>query len=244
MSDDLRAVVLLSGGLDSATTLAIARSEGRKVWAMSFAYGQRHAAELACARFQARAQGVVSHQVIDLSDFGRIVADATALVTHSPHDVPDRATGSEDEIPITYVPARNTVFLSYGLALAEAVDATEIWIGANAVDYSGYPDCRPDFLEAFERVANLGTRAGREHPEGAAIRIRAPLVERTKAEIVRTAMELGVDLGRTVSCYAPRGTPSAPLACGTCPSCRIRLAGFAAAGYQDPAAYVATAPSS
>ncbi len=230
------AVVLLSGGLDSATVLALARAEGRSVVALSFDYGQRHGAELACARHQARVQGALDHVVVDLTDFGRIVARATALVRGGDLAVPHEPV-PEDRIPVTYVPARNTVFLGYGLAMAEATGAREIWIGANAVDYSGYPDCRPDFLRAFERVANLGTRVGREHPTGRGITVRAPLVDWPKDRIVRTGLDLGVDFSRTVSCYDPRGSADAPRACGTCPSCRIRLAAFAAAGSEDPAAY-------
>ncbi len=234
MTRSTRAVVLLSGGLDSATTLALARARGRTVVAVSFAYGQRHDLELRCARAQARAQGVARHHVIDLSTFGSIVAPATSLLRASPHSVPRE--GPPGGVPNTYVPARNTLFLAYGLAVAEAASATEIWIGANAVDYSGYPDCRPDFLEAFERVANLGTKAGRAAAGGRAIRIEAPLLSRTKAQIVTLGIELGVDFAQTFSCYDPAGDDP-PVACGTCPSCRIRLAGFARAGHADPIPY-------
>ncbi len=234
MTGSTRAVVLLSGGLDSATTLALARARGRTVVAVTFAYGQRHDLELRCARAQARAQGVARHHVIDLFTFGSIVAPATSLLRASPHSVPrEDPTGG---IPNTYVPARNTLFLAYGLAVAEAASATEIWIGANAVDYSGYPDCRPDFLEAFERVANLGTKAGRAAPDGRGIRIEAPLLTQTKAQIVALGLELGVDFAQTFSCYDPVGDDP-PVACGVCPSCRIRLAGFARARHPDPLPY-------
>lgn len=228
MGEKPRAVVLLSGGLDSATCLAIAQTEGYEAYALSFAYGQRHAAELEAARSMARALGAASHHVatIDLRAFGgsALTADIAVPKTASPE-----AIGRE--IPVTYVPARNTVFLSFALAWAEVLGARDLFIGVNALDYSGYPDCRPEFLEAFERVANLGTRAG---VEGERFRIHAPLLRLTKAEIVRRGLALGVDYGLTRSCYDPD-----PLgrACGQCDSCVLRRKGFAEAGVPDPTTY-------
>lgn len=219
-----RAVVLVSGGLDSATVLAIAKHEGYACHAMSFDYGQRHGVELVAARQVADALGAVEHRVVkvDLAAFGGSALTDPALV------VPEVPTTG---IPITYVPARNTVFLSLALAWAETLTARHLFIGVNAVDYSGYPDCRPAFIAAFERMANLGTRIG---VEGERIEIHTPLIDLTKAEIIRRGTELGVDYAATVSCYQPN--PSGE-ACGLCDSCRIRRAGFDAAGQVDPTRY-------
>jgi len=219
------AVVLLSGGLDSATCLAIARAEGYDCHALSFAYGQRHEAELAAARRVAAALGAAQHRVmtIDLAAFGgSALTDTSIAVPEAP------STG----IPVTYVPARNTIFLAMALAWSEVLGARDVYIGVNAVDYSGYPDCRPAFIEAFERMANLATRAGVE--EGAPLRIRAPLIHLSKAEIIRRGQALGVDYALTVSCYQ---ADAAGRACGRCDSCRLRREGFAAAGLPDPTRY-------
>jgi 7-cyano-7-deazaguanine synthase len=225
------AVVLLSGGLDSATALAIARSRGFASHALTIAYGQRHAVEVTAAARVARSLGAASHRVftLDLAAFG-----GSALVGDGaiPLDRPEqeRAEG----IPITYVPARNTVFLALALAWAEVQQAFDLFIGVNAVDYSGYPDCRPEFVAAFERLANLATKAG---VEGAGrFRVHAPLVKMTKAEIIREGLRLGVDYGLTHSCYAPAADGAA---CGRCDSCQIRRAGFQAAGVPDPTRYAA-----
>lgn len=220
------AIVLLSGGLDSATCLAIARAEGFACHALSFAYGQRHDAELAAAARVAAALGAATHRVmqIDLAAFGgSALTDPAIAVPESP------TTG----IPVTYVPARNTVFLACALALAEVRGASDIFIGVNAVDYSGYPDCRPEYIAAFERMARLATRAGVEG-QGDGLRIRAPLIQWSKAEIVRRGTELGVDYSLTVSCYQ---AASDGAACGRCDACRLRAAGFAAASLPDPTRY-------
>lgn len=224
MSAPRRAVVLLSGGLDSATAAAIARGEGFDLYALTIAYGQRHAREIESARAVARVLGVVRHVElqVDLSAFG-----GSALT--GPIEVPkDRDLLAED-IPVTYVPARNTVFLSLAMAWAEALGARDIYIGVNVLDYSGYPDCRPEFIEAFERLAALATKAG---VEGEELRVHAPLIRMTKAEIIRRGVELGVDYGLTHSCYDP-GPSGRP--CGRCDSCRLRARGFAEAGVVDPA---------
>jgi 7-cyano-7-deazaguanine synthase len=219
------AVVLVSGGLDSATCLAIARSEGFRCFALSFAYGQRHAAELQAAGHVARMLGAEQHRVmnIDLAAFGG------SALTDPGIAVPEQATSG---IPVTYVPARNTVFLSLALAWAEVLGAKDIFIGVNAVDYSGYPDCRPEFVAAFEQVANLATRAGVE--DVGRMRIRTPLIELSKAEIVRRGIALGVDFAATVSCYQ---ADASGRACGRCDSCRLRREGFAAARLPDPTRY-------
>lgn len=221
----MKAVILLSGGLDSATVLAIAKSEGRECLALSIVYGQRHHVEIEAAKRVAAAIGVVEHDIhtLDLRVFG-----ASALT--SDIDVPKDAAGASG-IPVTYVPARNTIFLSLALGYAEARDAAEIWIGVNALDYSGYPDCRPEFIDAFQQVIWKGTRSGVEHHEP---RLVAPLLHMTKAEIIRRGMELGVDYGITHSCYdpAPDGR-----ACGHCDSCILRRKGFEDAGVQDPTVY-------
>jgi 7-cyano-7-deazaguanine synthase len=223
------AVVLLSGGLDSATTAAIARAEGFELFALSIDYGQRHRFELDAARRVAASIGVARHVIasVGLDQFG-----GSALTDQI--DVPlDR----DDEqiahgIPVTYVPARNTVFLSLALGYAEVVGAADLFIGVNAVDYSGYPDCRPEFIAAFEKLANLATKAGVENTM--TFRIHTPLIRMTKAEIIRRGTELGVDYGLTHSCYAPN---EAGIACGRCDACRLRLKGFAEAGLADPIAY-------
>ena len=220
-----RAVVLLSGGLDSATTLAIARKQGFACHALSFRYGQRHAQELACARRVAKTLGAVDHKVatIDLRAFG-----GSALTADIPVPKGRSARAIGHGIPVTYVPARNTVFLSFALAWAETLGATDIFIGVNALDYSGYPDCRREYIRAFERMANLATRAG---VEGGRFRIHTPLISMSKAQIVRTGLKLGVDYGMTSSCYdpSPRGRP-----CGRCDACQLRRKGFAEAGTPDP----------
>lgn len=224
MSETARAVVLVSGGLDSATVLAIAREAGFECHALSFAYGQRHAVELDAARRVAGHLGAASHRImnIELGVFGG------SALTDLSIDVPETPVSG---IPVTYVPARNTVFLSFALGLAEVLDARDIFIGVNAVDYSGYPDCRPEFIRAFERMAALATRAG---VEGEPVSIHAPLIELSKADIIRRGVALGVDYGATVSCYQP---DEAGAACGRCDSCRLRRAGFAAAGVSDPTRY-------
>jgi 7-cyano-7-deazaguanine synthase len=221
------AVVLVSGGLDSATCLAIARSEGFRCHALSFRYGQRHAAELDAAARVAMQLGAVEHRLmtIDLAAFGGSALTDPALGV--PQDGADTRT-----IPITYVPARNTVFLSFALAWAEVLGAHDIYIGVNAVDYSGYPDCRPEYVAAFETMANLATREGVEGRER--LRIRAPLIDSSKADIVRRGLALGVDFGLTVSCYQAAETGAA---CGRCDACRLRRAGFEAAGVADPTKY-------
>ncbi len=223
------AVVLLSGGLDSATTLAIARNEGYEVHALTFRYGQRHEVELQCARGLALKWGVKSHVFIDIP--AQIFA-GSALSSLSNLDVPrNRDIGASENIPDTYVPARNILFLSYALAYGETVGADALFIGANAVDYSGYPDCRPEFFEAFAAMANVGTRAG---VEGKGFEIKAPLLSLTKSEIIRVGNGLGLDYGLTHSCYDPYPDGSA---CGTCDSCLIRKKGFLEAGIPDPTRY-------
>lgn len=221
-----RAVVLLSGGLDSATVLAVAKRDGFSPCALSFDYGQRHRAELTAARRVAQAAGVEQHLVLalDLRPIG-----GSALTTDMP--VPKDALPSEG-IPVTYVPARNTVFLSIALAWAEVLGAHDIYIGVNALDYSGYPDCRPAFINLFEQLANVATREG---VEGRPMHIRAPLMAMTKADIIRLGLSLGVDYALTHSCYDPQNG----LACGHCDSCLLRLRAFAEAGRKDPIAYAA-----
>ncbi len=223
------AVVLLSGGLDSATVLAEARNEGRLCHALTFEYGQRHRCELDAADRVAKAGGAVDHRVmrIDLSASGGFGASALTDEIDVPKDRAD-----DGSVPVTYVPARNTIFLSMALGYAEVLKASEIFIGVNAVDYSGYPDCRPAFIEAFQRLANLATSdgaAGRTR-----YRLRAPLIDLTKAQIIARGLALGVDYSLTHSCYDPDPNGAA---CGHCDSCRLRLAGFAEAGATDPARY-------
>lgn len=221
------AVVLLSGGLDSATVLAMARAQGFACYALSVDYGQRHHAELAAARRIAQMLGAHEHRVIDidLTGFGG------SALTDDSIAVPQQPTAG---IPLTYVPARNTIMLSVALAWAEVLQAQDIFIGVNAVDYSGYPDCRPAYIEAFERMANLATKAA---VEGHPLSIHAPLLHLSKAEIIREGIALGVDYAQTVSCYQ---ADESGRACGVCDSCRLRSAGFAAAAMADPTAYRAT----
>ena len=228
------AVVLLSGGLDSATCLAIAQQEGFAVHALSFRYGQRHAGEIDAARALAAAAGVARHVVadVDLRVFGGSALTADIPV---PKDRPDDALTAA-EIPVTYVPARNTIFLSYALAMAETAGAGDLFVGVNALDYSGYPDCRPEYIAAFEQMANLATRAGVEALARGerALRIRAPLLHRTKAEIIQLGTTLGVDYAATTSCYDPDPTGAA---CGHCDACVLRRRGFLEAGVPDPTRY-------
>ena len=223
-----RAVVLLSGGIDSTTTLAIAVAEGYEAYSLSFDYGQRHQIETQAARRVASSLGAKEHRVatIDLRVFG-----GSALTDHI--DVPKKRSETEiaHGIPVTYVPARNTIFLAYALAWAEVIHASDIFLGVNAIDYSGYPDCRPEFREAFETLANVGTKAG---VEGRRFHIHTPLIKFSKAEIIRKAVDLAVDLSLTHSCYDP--SPE-DLACGECDSCLLRLKGFREAGIKDPIRY-------
>ena len=223
-----KAVVLISGGLDSTTVLAIARNEGYACYTISFDYGQRHRVELLAAERTAKALGSLEHKVINL-DLRTIGGSA---LTDDTIAVPEQETSG---VPVTYVPARNTVFLSIALGWAEVLGADDIFIGVNAVDFSGYPDCRPDFLDAFQRMADLATRAGVNRP--GAIRVHAPLLHLSKAEIIVRGREMGVDHRLTISCYDPSAQG---LACGECAACHLRLRGFAEAGLVDPAAYVDT----
>lgn len=223
-----KAVVLVSGGLDSATTLAIARNSGYDCYAMSFNYGQRHQVELESAKTVSSSMGVIEHKVVNLG-LGDIGGSA---LTDENIAVPQNTTEAiSDEIPVTYVPARNTVFLSLALGWAEVLDAEAIFIGVNAVDYSGYPDCRPEYIEAFQAMANLATKKG---VEGQLIKIETPLIHLTKAEIIQKGTELGVDYAKTLSCYAPDDKGHA---CGRCDSCRLRQQGFKDANIPDPTVY-------
>jgi 7-cyano-7-deazaguanine synthase len=226
------AVCLLSGGMDSAVVLAEARAAGRRPVALSFLYGQRHGVELEAARRVARAQGVADHRLVAI-DLASLASSSLTGRGEVEKDRDQARIGSD--VPSTYVPARNTVFLALALGLAESIGAEELWIGVNAIDYSGYPDCRPEFLAAFERLANLATAAGTER--GQRFRVRAPLMQLDKAAIVLRADALGVDLGLTHTCYDPVLGPAGALACGRCDACRLRLAGFAAAGRSDPLPY-------
>lgn len=225
--DNQKAVVLVSGGLDSATTLAMASDEGFSCYALSFDYGQRHRSELDASTRVATTLGAVEHRVmqLDLRAFGG------SALTDDAIDVPTGQTASGDTIPVTYVPARNTIFLSYALAWAEVLGAQHIFIGVNAVDYSGYPDCRPEYIAAYQAMANLATRAG---VEGHPITIHTPLIQLSKADIIRRGVELGVDYGATISCY---DADDEGRACGQCDSCRLRAAGFLEAGISDPTVY-------
>jgi 7-cyano-7-deazaguanine synthase len=227
------AVVLLSGGLDSATTLAVARALGFTCHAISFDYGQRHGMELQAAAKVARSLGAAEHRIvkIDLSARGGFGHSALTDTIAVPKDRPTDKMHA-DQIPTTYVPARNTIFLSIALAYAEVIGAYDIFLGVNAVDYSGYPDCRPEFIEAFERMANLATAAATEGK--GRFKFHAPLIEMTKAQIIRTGLSLGVDYSLTHSCYDPDPDGGA---CGRCDSCQLRLAGFAQAGAKDPIKY-------
>jgi 7-cyano-7-deazaguanine synthase len=221
-----KAVILLSGGLDSATVLAIARSEGYACHALSLDYGQRHASELNAASRVAQAQAVVEHKILPIA----LDAFGGSALTDDNIQVPENAT---EGIPITYVPARNTIFLSLALGWAEVIGARDIFVGVNAVDYSGYPDCRPAFIQAFENLANLATKAG---VEGKRCHIRAPLIDLTKAQIIQAGTDLGVDYSVTISCYQ---ADDQGRACGVCDSCRLRAQGFKDAGIPDPTSYKA-----
>ncbi len=227
------AVVLLSGGLDSTTCLALAARDGFAVHALSFRYGQRHAHEIEAARRVATRYAVASHTVVDI-DLRTFGGSALTADIDVPKDRPAEVMAAG--VPITYVPARNTIFLSYALALAEVRGARDVFIGVNALDYSGYPDCRPAYVAAFERMANLATRAGVDASARGetALRIRTPLLTLTKAEIIRLGRSLDVDYGETTSCYDP---PPNGVACGHCDACQLRLRGFAEAGARDPIAY-------
>ena len=230
MASTPRAVVLVSGGLDSTTTLAIAKRDGFRPYALSFRYGQRHAVELSAAREICRRMGVVEHAVvaIDLGFFG-----GSALTSAIPVPKGRNLAEMAGEIPVTYVPARNTIFLSYALAWAEVLGAADVFIGVNALDYSGYPDCRPEYIAAFETMANLATRAGVEgHTR---MRIHTPLINLTKREIISLGLTLGVDYSHTRSCYDPGPGGEG---CGHCDSCQLRLKGFRENGLEDPAPYV------
>jgi 7-cyano-7-deazaguanine synthase len=223
-----KCVVLLSGGLDSTTTLAIAKADGFEPYAMTFRYGQRHSVEIEAAQRVARALGAAEHIIVDINlrAFGgsALTADIEVPKGREPDEM---ARG----IPVTYVPARNTIFLSFALAWAEVLGASDIYIGVNALDYSGYPDCRPEYIAAFQAMADLATRAGVEGRQR--LTVHAPLLSLSKAEIIRRGMELGVDYGLTVSCYDPAPDGKA---CGECDSCRLRKKGFLEAGYPDPSA--------
>jgi 7-cyano-7-deazaguanine synthase len=228
-----RAVLLLSGGLDSTTLLAVAMQQGFDVHAMTFRYGQRHASEIDAARRVAGAMGVTDQIVVDvdLRAFGGSALTSDVAVPKD-RDLTRASPEAQDEIPITYVPARNTIFLSFALAWAEVLGARDIFIGVNALDYSGYPDCRPEYVAAFEMMANLATRGGVEGTNR--VRIRTPLIDLTKAQIIRLGLTLGVDYSITQSCYDPDSTGAA---CGHCDACQLRLKGFAEAGARDPARY-------
>ncbi len=224
-----RAVVLLSGGLDSSTLLAIVKSEGFEAYALSFRYGQRHGGEIEAARRIAAALGAATHTIvdIDLRKFGGS-ALTDAIPVPKGRDDYERSR----DIPVTYVPARNTIFLSFALAWAEVLGSTDVFIGVNALDYSGYPDCRPEYIEAFERMANLATKAG---VEGKRLKIHAPLIRLSKAGIIRKGLELGVDYSLTSTCYDPSAEG---IACGTCDACLLRLKGFRELGIPDPLGYL------
>ena len=227
-----KAIILLSGGLDSTTTCAIAKDQGYQLFTLSFDYGQRHRVELDRARSIADKMGVAEHQemTIDLRQFGGSALTDTIEVPQNRNE--DEMAG---QIPVTYVPARNTIFLSFALAFAEVREATDIFIGVNAIDYSGYPDCRPEFISAFEKLANLATKAGTEDKKK--LRIHTPLIQLSKAEIIQKGLDLGVDFSLTHSCYIPDDQGRA---CGKCDSCLLRLVGFKNAGAKDPAIYVGT----
>ncbi|PKN84130.1 MAG: 7-cyano-7-deazaguanine synthase QueC [Deltaproteobacteria bacterium HGW-Deltaproteobacteria-1] len=224
-----KAVVLLSGGIDSVTTLAIARSMGFSIYALSFRYGQRHMIELEAAKRIAQSNAVQQHLIVDI-DLRQI--GGSALTGDLPVPKSRNVNDMRRDVPITYVPARNTIFLSYALAWAEVIGSCDIFIGVNALDYSGYPDCRPEFIESYERMANLATRAGVEGKQK--LTIHAPLLHLSKAQIIRKGVELGVDYSLTHSCYDPDGEGAA---CGQCDSCLLRLKGFHDAGLSDPVRY-------
>ncbi|HUK20825.1 MAG TPA: 7-cyano-7-deazaguanine synthase QueC [Gemmatimonadales bacterium] len=231
-----RAVVLVSGGIDSATTLEIARRDGFAVYALTFRYGQRHHAELTAAERVARAAHVERHEIIDI-DLRRFGGSALTDDIPVPKDRAPHAIG--EGIPVTYVPARNTIFLSFALAWAEVLAASDIFIGVNALDYSGYPDCRPEYIEAFERLADLATKRGVEGRQH--LRVHAPLITLSKREIIERGIALGVDYALTSSCYDPDADDAA---CGRCDACQLRLKGFAEAGRVDPIAYAGVRSSS
>lgn len=224
-----KAVILFSGGLDSTTILAIAKSQGYSCYCLSFRYGQKQTVELDKAIHSARESGVANHLILNL-DLDKIGGSALTAAIDVPKDRDPEA--DKEEIPITYVPARNTIFLSHALAWAEVIGASDIFIGVNAVDYSGYPDCRPEFLQAFTNMANLGTKAAIEGK--IRFSIQAPLLSMSKAEIITTGISLGVDYSKTHSCYDPAGDK----ACGRCDACLLRLKGFAEVGIKDPASYM------
>jgi len=228
MKKTKKAVILLSGGLDSATVVAIAKAKGFEVHALSFDYGQRHKGELKLANEQAKIQKIKDHKTItiNLREFGGSALTANISVPKN-----RSAKQMSHNIPITYVPARNTIFLSYALAYAEVLDAKDIFIGVNALDYSGYPDCRPEYIVAFESLANLATKSG---VEGSHLKIHTPLINLTKAQIIKKGLALGVDYSKTTSCYDPKGSKS----CGECDSCKLRLKGFEKARKIDPVKYV------
>ena len=226
------AVVLLSGGLDSATVLAIAKTLGYTPYALSFRYGQRHSSELEAAVRVAKMLGAARHEIIDL-DLRRFVGGSA--LTDDAYAVPT-SPGPQNEIPITYVPARNTIMLSVALGWAEALGGLDIFFGANAVDYSGYPDCRPEYVKSFEATANLATKVGVEsHQDSTRFRVHAPIIQMSKAQIIQIGQSLGVDFSQTVSCYQ---ADAKGLACGQCESCRLRKEGFHAAGVKDPTHYI------
>jgi 7-cyano-7-deazaguanine synthase len=229
IKNDLKAVVLLSGGIDSATTLAIAKNKGFYIYALSFRYGQRHAVELEAARLIAKKSKVSKHLILDI-DLGKIGGSALT----SDMKVPKNRSEKElkKDIPATYVPARNTIFLSYALAWAEVIGANDIFIGVNVLDYSGYPDCRPEYIDAYEKMANLATKAGVEGEKK--LKIHTPLIKMSKAQIIKKGVELAVNYSLTHSCYDPSDSGEA---CGECDSCLLRLKGFTDAGLKDPVKY-------
>ena len=229
MKNNLKAVVLLSGGIDSATTLAIAQNRGFDIYALSFRYGQRHVVELEAAMRIARSSSVVNHLIIDI-DLRLIGGSALTADIAVPKSRSTEQMGKD--IPVTYVPARNTIFLSYALAWAEVVGANDIFIGVNALDYSGYPDCRPEYIAAYEQMANLATKAGVE--SGQKLKIHTPLIQMSKAQIIQKGIELKMDYSLTHSCYDPSASGEA---CGKCDSCLLRLKGFKDAGIKDPVRY-------
>lgn len=231
MNNKRKAIVLSSGGVDSTTSMAIAKAEGYDIYSLSFRYGQRHSLELDAAQRVSKAFGAKEHLVIDI-DLARIGGSALTDDIEMPKARSEHEM--QKEIPVTYVPARNTIFLSYALAWAEVLEASDIFIGVNAIDYSGYPDCRPEYIESFERMANLATKAGVEGITR--VKIHTPLIEMTKAQIIQKGVELGLDYHMTHSCYDPSADGKA---CGQCDSCLLRKKGFEGAGVPDPTEYVA-----